>query len=105
MAVVSLPNRLFAGVLGTVENQIYTVQAGEQDVITSLTLSNLTDAAQTASVKLAGVYFIKNIDLAPRQVIVFDFKQVLNAGEAIITAAGAAAAVSLFISGVKITTI
>lgn len=105
MATISLPNRLFAGVLNTAETQIYTVQAGETDVVTSLTLTNLTNAAQTASVKLAGVYFIKNIDLAPRQITVFDFKQVLNAGDAIQVSSTNADAVSLFISGVKITTV
>lgn len=105
MATISLPNRLFAGTINTAETQIYTVQAGETDVVTSLTLTNLTDVAQTASIKFAGVFFIKNIDLAPRQITVFDFKQVLNAGDAIQVSASNANAVSLFISGVKVTTV
>jgi hypothetical protein len=103
MATISLPNRLFAGVLTTVEGQIFTVQAGETSVVTSLTLTNLTDVGQTASVKMAGVHFIKNIDLAPRQITVFDFKQVLNAGESIQASAAASDAVSMFASGVQIT--
>ena len=105
MATISLPNRLFAGVLNTAETQIYTVQAGETNIVTSLTLTNLTDVAQQASLKFAGVHFIKNIDLAPRQITVFDFKQVLNAGDAIQVNASNANAVSLFISGVNIVTI
>lgn len=105
MATVSLPNKIFAGVLTDVEEQIYTVLAGETDVITSATLCNLTDAAQTASVKFGGVYFFKDVDLAPRQVTVLDFKQVLSAGDAIVVGASNPDAVSLFLSSVKITVI
>jgi len=103
MAQVSLPTRYFAGNLSDTETQIFTVQAGETDVITSMTLCNLTDAAQTATVKMANVEFIKDIDLAPRQVMVFDFKQVLTAGEAIVVSSATNDAVSLFFSGVQIT--
>lgn len=105
MAQVSLPTRFFAGNIADVESQIFTVQAGETDVVTSATLCNLTDVAHTASIKMAGVDLIKNIDLAPRQVVVFDFKQVITAGEAIVVSADEADAVSLFISGVQITDI
>jgi hypothetical protein len=105
MATVSLPNKIYASVVNDVEEQIYTVLAGETDVITSATLSNLTDVAQTVSMKFAGVFFFKNIDLAPRQLTVIDFKQVLNAGDSITVQASAADAVSLFISSVKITAI
>lgn len=105
MAQVSLPTRFFAGNVPDVESQVFTVQAGETDVITSATICNLTDVAHTATIKMAGVDFIKNIDLAPRQVMVFDFKQVLTAGEAIVVSADAADSVSLFLSGVQITDI
>lgn len=105
MAQVSLPTRFFAGNLTDTPSQIFTVQAGETDVVTSATLCNLTDVAQTATITMAGVDFIKNIDLAPRQVMVFDFKQVLTAGEAIVVSADETDSVSLFLSGVQITDI
>ena len=103
MAQVSLPTRFFAGNVNSVEERVYTVQAGETSVVTSAMLSNLTNVAHTVSVKFAGIDLIKNLDLAPRQVSVFDFKQVLNAGEAIRISADEADAVSLFLSGVQIT--
>jgi hypothetical protein len=105
MAQISLPARLFGGLVTATEAQVYTVPAGETDVITSITLSNVTDVAQQASAKFAGIFFFKNIDLAPRQITVIDVKQVLNAGDAIILSAGNASSVTAFISGVKITTI
>ena len=105
MASISLPARLFSGTITTTEQQVYTVPAGETDVVTSITLCNVTNAAQQASAKLGGVFFFKNIDLAPRQITVLDVKQVLNSGDAIIVQAGAADSVTAFISGVKITTI
>ena len=105
MAQISLPARIFGGTVPVTESQVYTVPAGETDVITSITLCNTTDVAQQASAKFAGSFFFKNIDLAPRQITVIDVKQVLNAGDAIILNAGLANAVNIFISGVKITTI
>lgn len=105
MATISLPAKLFAGSLTTTDSQIYTVPAGETDIVTSVTLCNITDAAQQASVKFGGVYFFKNIDLAPRQITVLDFKQVLDAGDSINVEAGNNSAVTAFISGVKVTSI
>lgn len=105
MATISLPAKIFAGKLVTTESQIYTVPAGETDVITSVTLCNLTNVAHTATVKFGGVEFFKNIDLAPRQITVLDFKQVLDAGDAIQASADSADAVSMFVSGVKVTAI
>lgn len=105
MAQVSLPTRFFSGTFTDVESQVYTVQSGEIDVLTSATLCNLTDVAHSATIKLAGTEFIKDLDLAPRQVIVFDFKQVINAGESIAIQADEDATVSLFLSGVQITEI
>ncbi len=103
MATISLPARLFSGTITATEQQVYTVPAGETDVVTSITLCNVTNAAQQASARLGGVFFFKNIDLAPRQITVLDVKQVLNAGDAIQIQAGAADSVTAFISGVKIT--
>ena len=105
MATISLPARLYSGVVPNTATQIWTCPAGETDVITSITLCNTTDVAQQASAKFAGIFFFKNIDLAPRQITVIDVKQVLNAGDAIILSAGNATSVTAFISGVKITTI
>jgi hypothetical protein len=105
MATISLPARLFGGNVTATEAQVYTVPAGETDVITSITLSNVTDVAQQTSCKFAGIFFYKNIDLAPRQITVIDVKQVLNAGDSVILSAGNASAVTAFISGVKITVI
>lgn len=105
MASISLPARLFSGNLTTTEQQVYTVPAGETDVVTSITLCNVTDAAQQASAKLGGVFFFKNIDLAPRQITVLDVKQVLNAGDSIVVSSANADSVTAFVSGVKITQI
>jgi hypothetical protein len=105
MATISLPARLFSGVISTTPTQIWTCPAGETDVITSVTVANLTDVAKQCTLTFAGTDFFKNLDLAPRQITVLDFKQVLNAGDSISVSATAAAAVSLFISGVKVTNI
>jgi hypothetical protein len=105
MATISLPAKIFAGTVPTTESQVYTVPAGQTDVVTSVTLCNITDVAQEASVKLAGVYFFKDIDLAPRQITVLDFKQVLDAGDSVLIQAGNPNAVNMFMSGVKITSI
>jgi hypothetical protein len=105
MATISLPARLYSGVVPTTSTQIWTCPAGETDVITSVTVANLTDVARTCTLSFAGTEFFKNLDLAPRQITVLDFKQVLNAGDAINVSASAASAVSLFISGVKVTNI
>lgn len=103
MASISLPARLFSGSLTTTEQQVYTVPAGETDVVTSITLCNVTNAAQQASAKLGGIFFFKNIDLAPRQITVLDVKQVLNAGDSIVVNSSNADSVTAFVSGVKIT--
>ena len=105
MATISLPARLYSGVVPNTSTQIWTCPAGETDVITSVTLANLTDVARTCTLSFAGTEFFKNLDLAPRQITVLDFKQVLNAGDAISVSASATASVSLFISGVKVTNI
>lgn len=105
MATISLPARLYSGVVPNTSTQIWTCPAGETDVITSVTLANLTDVARTCTLSFAGTEFFKNLDLAPRQITVLDFKQVLNAGDSISVSASATAAVSLFISGVKVTSI
>jgi hypothetical protein len=103
MASISLPARLFSGSLTTTEQQVYTVPAGETDVVTSITLCNVTNTAQQASAKLGGIFFFKNIDLAPRQITVLDVKQVLNAGDSIVVSSSNADSVTAFVSGVKIT--
>lgn len=105
MATISLPARLYSGVVPNTSTQIWTTPAGETDVITSVTLANLTDVAKQCTLSFAGTEFFKNLDLAPRQITVLDFKQVLNAGDSINVSATSANAVSLFISGVKVTNI
>lgn len=105
MATISLPARLYSGVVPNTSTQIWTCPAGETDVITSVTVANLTNVATQCTLTFAGTDFFKNLDLAPRQITVLDFKQVLNAGDAISVSATTASAVSLFISGVKVTNI
>jgi copper(I)-binding protein len=103
MATTSLPARFYAGTLGTSAGTVYTVPAGETDVITSVTLDNSTNGAVQATMTMANVGFFQNLDLAPRQVMILDFKQVLNAGDSIQLSANTASAVTVFISGVKVT--
>jgi hypothetical protein len=105
MATISLPARFYSGVPTTSLASVYVVPAGEQDVITSVTVSNTTDVAAQATLVLGGVTFFNNLDLAPRAIVVLDFKQVLNAGESIQIKAGTASATTAFISGVKVTNI
>lgn len=102
MATVSLPNRFFAGTLTAAETSVYTTPAAQIDVITSVTFSNLTDATRTVTMKMAGQFLIKTLDVPPRAVIVLDFKQVLNTAENIQLNADQATSISAFISGVKI---
>jgi hypothetical protein len=103
MATVSLPSRFYAGAPTASFAAIYTTPAGESDVLTSVTISNNTDVAQQASMTVAGVSFYNNLDLAPRALVVLDFKQVMNAGESIQLKTGNAGTCTVFISGVKIT--
>jgi|LauGreDrversion4_2_1035121.scaffolds.fasta_scaffold10349_8 hypothetical protein len=103
MAVVSLPNRYFAGELTTQEALVATVPSATTDVVTCITFDNLTDVAQKATVKLADVLFAKDLDIAPRSLVVLDFKQTLNAADTIKVQASANSAVTCFISGVRIT--
>ena len=102
MATVSLPTRFHAGTLTASETVVYTTAAAQIDVITSVTFSNLTDAARTVTMKMAGQFFIKTLDIPPRAIIVLDVKQVLNTAENIQLSADAADAISAFVSGVKI---
>lgn len=103
MATVSLPSRFYADTLPASETSVYTTPAAQIDVITSLTFDNLTDSTKTVTMRMAGKFFVKSLDIPPRAIIVLDVKQVLNTAENIQISASAADSVSVFISGVKIT--
>jgi uncharacterized membrane protein len=100
---VSLPARFYAGILNNTETGVWTVPAAETDVVTSITAQNLTLVAQTFNVKMAGVFLAYQISLPPQTFMTLDIKQVLNTAESIQVTASNNAAVSMFISGVKIT--
>jgi hypothetical protein len=102
MPTVSLPARFAAGTATTSEVTILTVPGGESDIITSVTFDNITDAANQVTLKMAGVNFAKNLDLAPRSLVVLDFKQVLNTAETITVQASVNNGVTYFVSGVKV---
>lgn len=102
MATVSLPNRFYADTVPASETSVYTTPAAQIDVITSLTFDNLTNATRTVTIKMAGKFFVKSLDVPPRAIIVLDVKQVLNTAETIQISADAADSISVFISGVKI---
>jgi hypothetical protein len=103
MATVSLPSRFYADTLPSSETSVYTTPAAQIDVITSITFDNLTAATRTVTMRMAGKFFVKTLDIPPRAVIVLDVKQVLNTAENIQLTADAADSISAFISGVKIT--
>ena len=103
MATVSLPSRFYADTLPASETSVYTTPAAQIDVITSLTFDNLTDSTKTVTMRMAGKFFVKSLDVPPRAVIVLDVKQVLNTAESILVKASNGSAVTMFISGVKIT--
>jgi hypothetical protein len=105
MATVSLPARFAAGTATTTETTVLTVPGGETDVVTSVTFDNITDSANQVTLKMAGINFAKNLDLAPRSLTVLDFKQVLNTAETITVQASVNSGVTYFISGVKITNV
>ena len=107
-STASLPVRFFPAVGGSAlaagsETNIYSTPASQVDVVTSVTFNNLTDIAQTVTLKIASNFFAKSLDLPPRSLTVLDFKQVLNTNEIIHLSASNVSAVSCFISGVKIT--
>lgn len=102
MATVSLPNRFYANTVSAQEESVYTTPAAQIDVITSITIDNLTNATRTVTMKMAGKFFAKTLDIPPRAIVVLDVKQVLNTAETIQLSADAADSVSVFISGVKI---
>jgi hypothetical protein len=101
---VSLPARFYAGTLTNAETGVWTVPAAETDVITSITAMNITTQAQTFNVKMAGVFLAYQVSLPPQTFMTLDIKQVLNTAESILLTAGNNNAVTMFISGVKITT-
>jgi len=100
---VSLPARFYAGTLTTSEVGVWTVPAAETDVITSITAMNITQVAQTFDVKMAGTFLAYQLSLPPQTFMTLDIKQVLNTAESILVKASNGSAVSMFISGVKIT--
>jgi hypothetical protein len=53
---------------------------------------------------VAGVFLAYNLSLPPQTFMTLDIKQVINTAETIAVTASNNAAVSMFISGVKITT-
>jgi len=102
MATVSLPNRFYADTVPASETAVYNTPASQIDVITSITFDNLTDATKTVTMKMAGKFFVKSLDVPPRAIIVLDVKQVLNTADTIQISASEANSIAAFISGVKI---
>jgi hypothetical protein len=100
---VSLPARFYAGTLTNAEVGVWTVPAAETDVITSITAMNITQVAQTFDVKMAGTFLAYQLSLPPQTFMTLDIKQVLNTAESILVKASNGSAVTMFISGVKIT--
>ena len=101
---VSLPSRFYAGVLPTAETAVWTTPAAETDVITSITVQNLTSSAQTFNVKIAEVYLAYKLSVPPQTFLTLDVKQVMNVSEIIKVTGSTASSLSMFISGVKVTT-
>ena len=104
MATVTLPARFFAGELTDQEQIVHNVPSAETHIVTSVTVQNLTDVARKVSLKLADVLLTKDLDIAPRSLVILDFKQVLNAGENIKVQGSANSALTCFVSGVKVVT-
>ena len=100
---VSLPARFYAGTLTNAEVGVWTVPAAETDVITSITAMNITQVAQTFDVKMAGTFLAYQLSLPPQTFMTLDIKQVINTAETILVKASNNSAVTMFISGVKIT--
>ena len=100
---VSLPARFYAGTLTNAEVGVWTVPAAETDVVTSITAMNITQVAQTFDVKMAGTFLAYLLSLPPQTFMTLDIKQVLNTAESILVKASNGSAVTMFISGVKIT--
>ena len=100
---VSLPARFYAGTLTNAEVGVWTVPAAETDVITSITAMNITQVAQTFDVKMAGTFLAYQLSLPPQTFMTLDIKQVLNTAESILVKASNNSSVTMFISGVKIT--
>jgi len=88
---VSLPARFYAGTLTNVETGVWTVPAAETDVITSITVQNI------------GTFLAYQLSLPPQTFMTLDIKQVLNTAESILVTASNNNSVTMFISGVKIT--
>jgi len=100
---VSLPARFYAGTLTNAEVGVWTVPAAETDVVTSITAMNITQVAQTFDVKMAGTFLAYQLSLPPQTFMTLDIKQVINTAESILVKASNGSAVTMFISGVKIT--
>jgi hypothetical protein len=102
MATVVTPVRFYANVPGTSDIAVYTVPASQIDVVTGISINNNTDVAAQVSIKMAGVFFCKNLDIPPRSLVALDSKTVLNTVETISVYQNTASACSVFISGVKV---
>jgi len=104
MTVTSTPSRFYAGTLSASATSVYTTPSAETDVLTSITAMNITLIAQTFTVQIAGTYLAYQLSIPPQTFMTLDIKQVMNTGESISLSASNASAVTMFISGVKVTT-
>jgi hypothetical protein len=101
--ITSTPARFYAGTLPAVATSYWTTPSAETDVLTSINAMNLTTIAQTFTVQVAGTYLAYQLSIPPQSITVLDVKVVMNTGESISLAASNASAVTMFISGVKVT--
>ena len=101
--ITSLPQRFYAGPLPLASTAVYTTPSAETDVLTSISVMNITSAAQTFTIQIAGTYLAYQLSIPPQSLTVLDAKLVMNTGDVINLAASAANAVTMFISGVKVT--
>ncbi len=63
---------------------IYTVPAGETNIVVGLTLANVHNASNTISAKVAGVHLVKSIPLPAGSTIeLLDGKIVLTPGDTV----------------------
>lgn len=104
----ALPDRLAQAQPGTTETTLFTAAA--RTTLAQAVLCNVTASPLSVTLKLVpvgatpgGQHALLDTTVAPKATVVFDFAQVLRAGDFLSASAGAASSVTFTVSGVVMT--
>lgn len=100
--MTATPKTLFRGAATTnTATVLYTVPAATTAVVTSIVVTNTSNAAATFTMALGGVNLATTVSVGSFDSTVIDIKQVLDAADTI-TGGASATSVNLHVAGVEI---